>query len=210
MNIPIVYEDEWLLVVDKPAGLLVVPTPRKESRTLTSILNEDAAARGQSAGLYPCHRLDRDTSGLVIYAKGKAARKKMEDVFRGRRIKKTYFALLSGCPAAEAGRITAPVGGLSAVTDYRVIKKTADFCAAEVCPLTGRTNQIRIHFKRLGYPILGDYKFGLRREFRVKARRLCLHAWALEFAHPFSGRKIFLEAGLPPDLRSFLNKEDQQ
>ena len=83
MNIPIIYEDEWLLVADKPSGLLTVPTPKNEKRTLTSILN-----------LYPCHRLDRETSGLIIYAKDKSTQQKMMDEFRGRKVKKTYLAFV--------------------------------------------------------------------------------------------------------------------
>ena len=206
MNIPVVYEDEWFLVADKPAGLLVVPTPKKEARTLTSILNEDALLKGYSYRLSPCHRLDRDTSGLIIYAKGKAARKKMEDIFRERKIKKSYFSLVSGIPPKKESRITALVFGLSATTDYRVVKKWKDFSELEVSPLTGRTNQIRLHLKQLGCPILGDYRFALRRDFKIKAKRLCLHAKGLEFRHPFTGSRIRLEAPLPQDLRELLQR----
>ncbi|MFA4984643.1 MAG: RluA family pseudouridine synthase [Candidatus Omnitrophota bacterium] len=206
MNIPVIYEDEWFLVADKPAGLLVVPTPKRETRTLTSILNEDALLKGYSCRLYPCHRLDRDTSGLIIYAKGKAARKKMEDIFRERKIKKSYFSLVSGIPPKKESRITALVFGLSATTDYRVVKKWKDFSELEVNPLTGRTNQIRLHLKQLGCPILGDYRFALRRDFKIKAKRLCLHAKSLEFTHPFTGSRICLEAPLPQDLRGLLQR----
>ncbi|MFA5115036.1 MAG: RluA family pseudouridine synthase [Candidatus Omnitrophota bacterium] len=207
MNIPVVYEDEWLLVADKPAGLLVVPTPKKEARTLTTILNEDALLKGHSCRLYPCHRLDRDTSGLIIYAKGKAARKKMEDIFRQRKIKKSYFSLVSGAPLMKEGRITAPVFGLSAATDYRVVERKRNFSVLEVRPLTGRTNQIRLHLKRLGCPILGDYRFALRRDFKIKARRLCLHAVGLEFTHPFTGSRVCLKAPLPQDLTELLERQ---
>ena len=96
MNIPIIYEDDWLLVVNKPAGLLTVPTPRNESRTLTSILNQDAKERGLEFKLYPCHRLDRDTSGLIIYAKGPSIQKQMMDLFRQRLVSKKYIAFVHG------------------------------------------------------------------------------------------------------------------
>ncbi|MBU1090264.1 MAG: RluA family pseudouridine synthase, partial [Candidatus Omnitrophica bacterium] len=86
MNIPIIFEDDWLLVVDKPTGLLVIPTPKKEKRTLTSILNEEFKSRGAEYNLHPCHRLDRETSGLIIYAKGKSAQKKTAELFRQKKI----------------------------------------------------------------------------------------------------------------------------
>ena len=92
MNIPIVYEDDWFLVLNKPAGLLSVPTPKKESRTLTGILNQDAETRDLKYRLHPCHRLDRDTSGLIIYAKGKSIQKNMIDAFRNRVVGKKYVA----------------------------------------------------------------------------------------------------------------------
>jgi len=205
VNIPIVYEDEWLLVLDKPAGLLVVPTPKRESRTLTSILNDDAVKNNRPYRLHPCHRLDRDTSGLIIYAKGRAIEKKMLELFKNRKIHKTYLALVAGCPLKNEGRIANPIEGKSAVTSYRVIEKRKGFCVLEVKPLTGRTNQIRIHLKQLGHPVLGEDRFALRRDFKIKARRLCLHAKGLEFRHPVTARTLFLEAQLPQGLKEFLN-----
>ena len=106
MNIPIVYEDDWLLVVNKPAGLLTIPTPKKESRTLTSILNQDAVERELKYSLHPCHRLDRDTSGLIIYAKGKSIEKKMTDAFRDRLVHKKYIAFVHGKLAQPQGQIS--------------------------------------------------------------------------------------------------------
>jgi len=204
VNIPIVYEDDWLLAADKPSGLLVVPTPKKESRTLTTILNDDAACNNKPYRLFPCHRLDRETSGLIIYAKGRAVEKKMIELFKNRQIKKTYFALVAGCPSKNTGRITNPIEGKSALTNYCVREKKEGFSVLEVKPLTGRTNQIRIHLKQLGYPVLGENKYAFRRDFKVKAKRLCLHAQKLEFFHPVSAKPLCLEAGLPQDLREFL------
>jgi RluA family pseudouridine synthase len=193
VNIPIVYEDEWLLIVDKPSGLLVIPTPKNEKRTLTSIL-----------GLHPCHRLDRETSGLIIYAKGKSIQKKMMQFFKERKIKKTYIAFVAGNPFRNQGEIRTPVEGLTAITKYRVIQRKKDFSVVEVNPLTGRTNQIRIHFKSIGHPVLGETKYAFRRDFKLRAKRLCLHAWQLEFTHPVTGKSLSLEADLPyymADLR---------
>ena len=194
MNIPVIYEDAWLLVADKPSGLLVIPTPKNEKRTLTSIL-----------GLHPCHRLDRQTSGLIIYAKGKSVQKKMMDEFKQKKVKKTYIAFVQGNVSGNQGQIQNPIEGQKAITKYRVIQRIKDFTVVEVMPLTGRTNQIRIHFKQIHYPIVGETKFAFRRDFALKAKRLCLHAKALEFIHPVTKKHIHLSIDLPQDLKEFLN-----
>ena len=197
MNIPIVFEDEWLLVADKPSGLLTVPTPKNETRTLTSILN-----------LYPCHRLDRETSGLIIYAKSKATQQKIMDEFRQRKVKKTYTALLRGIPYNHQGEIKNKIEGLSAETRYKIIGKGKEFSIVEVKPLTGRTNQIRIHFKQIGHPLLGETKYAFRRDFKIKAKRLMLHAARLEFTHPVTGKQLVLTSELPKDFKDFLSKQE--
>ena len=197
MNIPIAYEDQWLLVVDKPSGLLTVPTPKNEKRTLTSILN-----------LYPCHRLDRETSGLIIYAKDKGTQQKMMDEFRNRRIKKAYLAFVRGIPQKNQGEIKNRIEGLSAQTRYKVIEKRKDFAILEINPLTGRTNQIRIHLKQIGHPILGESKFAFRRDFTIKAKRLMLQAAGLEFKHPVTGSQLCLRLDLPDDLKKFLESHE--
>jgi len=206
MNIPIVYEDNWLLVLNKPTGLLTIPTPKKELRTLTSILNDDLKKRGLSYRLYPCHRLDRETSGLIIYAKGKSLQKKMTDVFREKKVKKVYLAFVQGRLPYDKGDMRYPIEGKSALTKYAVVEKRNGFSVVEITPLTGRTNQIRIHFKQIGHPLLGETKFAFRRDFKLKAKRLCLHAKKLEFIHPVTNKTISLVTQLPPDLKDFLNK----
>ena len=206
MNIPIVYEDEWLLVLNKPSGLLTIPTPKKESRTLSSILNDDLKRRGLSYRLYPCHRLDRETSGLIVYAKGKSMQKKMMEEFWRKSIKKTYIAFIQGRLSKDEGDIHYPIEGRSAITKYRIIEKRRDFSIVEIMPLTGRTNQIRLHLKQIGYPLVGETKFSFRRDFKLKAKRLCLHAKMLEFVHPVTKKVMSLVASLPPDMEDFLNK----
>jgi len=206
MDIPIVYEDDWLLVLNKPAGLLTIPTPKKELRTLTSILNEDLKKRGLSYRLYPCHRLDRETSGLIVYAKGKSIQRKMMEEFWCRNIKKTYIAFAQGRLLKDEGKINYPIEGRSAITEYIILEKRMDFSIVEIMPLTGRTNQIRIHFKQIGHPLVGETKFAFRRDFKLKAKRLCLHAKMLEFIHPLTKKVISLVAPLPPDMEGFLNK----
>ena len=205
-NIPIVYEDDWLLVVNKPSGLLTIPTPKKESRTLTSILNDDLKEKGLVTRVHPCHRLDRETSGLIIYALGKATQRKMMELFKLKKIKKSYIAFVQGNLSNPAGQIKSPIEGKLAVTSYKVIEKRKEFAIVEAAPLTGRTNQIRIHFESIGHPIMGETKYAFRRDFSVKAKRLCLHAEVLDFVHPVTGEHLKLKAALPQDLNNFLTK----
>ncbi|MFA5310720.1 MAG: RluA family pseudouridine synthase [Candidatus Omnitrophota bacterium] len=195
MNIPIVYEDDCLLVVDKPSGLLTVPTPKNEQRTLTSIL-----------GLYPCHRLDRNTSGLIIYAKTKALQQKMADEFKKRKVNKVYVAFISGLPLKAEGIIENKIEGMFAKTQYRVVERRNGFTVVQARPFTGRTNQIRIHFKSIGHPILGEDKFAFRKDFKIKAKRLMLHAGRLEFKHPLSDKAIVIDSEMPQAMKNFLKE----
>ncbi|MDD4900279.1 MAG: RluA family pseudouridine synthase [Candidatus Omnitrophica bacterium] len=194
MNIPIVYEDNWLLIADKPAGLLVIPTPKKEKRTLTSILN-----------LHPCHRLDRETSGLIIYAKTKSVQKQMMELFSRRLVKKHYLGFVQGKLRQRSGEIRIAVEGKPAQTRYEVLEERNDFSIVKVFPLTGRKNQIRIHFKSIGHPLVGESRFAFRKDFALKAKRACLHAAYLEFLHPVTRKMLKVEAKLALDMQQFLN-----
>ncbi|MBM3255460.1 MAG: RluA family pseudouridine synthase [Candidatus Omnitrophica bacterium] len=206
MNLAVLYEDEWLAAIDKPAGLLTIPTPKKESRTLTSILNDDLKQKGLAYRLRPCHRLDRDTSGVIIYAKGKSSQKKMMELFRLRKIKKTYLAFAQGVLSNNQGQVDSPIEGGPSLTRYIVIEKRKDFSIIEVMPVSGRTNQIRIHLKAIGHPLVGETKYAFRRDFKLKAKRLCLHAKELSFTHPMTNQHLHLVSELPADLRDFLEK----
>ncbi len=208
MNIPIVYEDDWLLIVNKPAGLLSVPTPKGGERTLTGILNQDALEKGAQYRLYPCHRLDRQTSGLVIYAKARDVENKMAEAFRARSIKKKYIAFVHGKPERRQGEICFPIEGKQAVTKYRVAGEKTDYSVVEVWPVTGRTNQIRIHFKRIGHPLVGEDKFAFRKDFGLRFKRLCLEASELCFRHPCTGKNLDISIGLSGDLKDFLSSHD--
>lgn len=187
-----------------------MPTPKKESRTLTSIVNEDLKKRGLAYHAYPCHRLDRETSGVIIYAKGKSTQKKMAGEFRRKRIKKTYLAFVQGELPRGQGQIRYPIEGRQAITKYKVVEKRNGFSVVEIMPLTGRTNQIRIHFKQIGHPLIGETKFAFRRDFALKAKRLCLHAEYLEFIHPITKKPVYLMTDLPQDFREFLEKRAAQ
>jgi 23S rRNA pseudouridine1911/1915/1917 synthase len=205
MNIPVAYEDDWLIILNKPAGLLTIPSPHHESRTLTSIVNEHLRERHLSCRAYPCHRLDRETSGLIIYAKGKSTQKKMMDLFKQRRVQKSYLAFIQGSLPLKKGDITTPIERMKAHTRYRVIGEGKGFSVVEVYPVTGRTNQIRIHFKSLGHPLVGETKYAFRKDFALRAKRACLHAQKLSFVHPQTGETISLGSEVPLDMRAFLD-----
>jgi 23S rRNA pseudouridine1911/1915/1917 synthase len=206
VNIPILYEDQWLLIVDKPAGLLTVPTPQGERRTLTSILNDDAVQRREGYRLYPCHRLDRETSGVIIYAKGAQARDKMADAFRKRAVEKEYTAFAHGRVFPGEGTVRVPIDGEQALTAYRVVDAGDAFSVVDIQPRTGRTNQIRIHFKHIGHPLVGESRFAFRKDFALKAKRAFLHARSVSFSHPCTGEVLNVSADLPADMRQFLEK----
>jgi len=206
MNLKVLYEDDFILAVDKPAGLLTIPTPKAESRTLTSILNDDLKLRGLSYRLHPCHRLDRDTSGVILYAKGKSVQQKVMELFKERKVKKVYVAFVQGELHSPRGKINSSIEGSSALSEYIVIEKKKDFSIIEVMPFTGRKNQIRIHLKSIGHPLVGEDKFAFRKDFKLRHKRPCLHARSLEFPHPLTGKTIRVESPLAADLQAFLEK----
>jgi len=206
----IVYEDEWLIVVDKPAGTLVIPTPKKETDTLTNLLNRDLDSRGITANTYPCHRLDRDTSGLIIYAKGKKAQRLMMDEFKKRFVKKRYIAFVRGIIRKDFDTINGRIYNRnknreeSAITRYKVLKRRGGFTILEAEPVTGRTNQIRIHFAAIGHPLLGERVYAFRRDFNIKFKRTALHAKEIEFTHPVTKARLYFSSPLPEDMSELL------
>ncbi|MEI8175357.1 MAG: RNA pseudouridine synthase [Candidatus Omnitrophota bacterium] len=203
--VPVIYEDEWLVIVDKPSGLLVIPTPKNERHTLTNMLNEQLQKDGVTYRLHPCHRLDRDTSGLVIYAKGKAMQQKMMEEFKEHRIYKQYLAIVQGRVARPKGQISLPIDGRESQTKYQVLEQKREYAVVEVLPVTGRKNQIRLHFAHIGNPILGDTRFVFRRNFTVKSKRLCLHAQSLQFLHPMTQRQVSVESRVPDRMQEFMD-----
>ncbi|MFA5147287.1 MAG: RluA family pseudouridine synthase [Candidatus Omnitrophota bacterium] len=211
----IIYEDQYLIVVNKPSGLLVIPTPNKEPVTLTSLLNEDLDRRGIEANAYPCHRIDRGTSGLVIYAKGKKAQQLMMEEFRSHSVRKRYIAFVQGVLRKNLDTIKSFIYNRNkrrvepAVTAYRVIERRKAFTVVEVEPVTGRTNQIRIHFKGLGHPLVGEDVYAFRRDFKLRFKRLALHAASLEFTHPVTKENLSLSAPLWEEMNDFLEKNKE-
>jgi len=222
--IRVVYEDDDLLVVDKPAGMVVHPSAGHPTGTLVHALLGRAASRKESLGSIAgvgrpgiVHRLDRDTSGLLVVAKTDAAQAALMRQFGEREVDKEYVALVRGEAPAARGRIEAPVGrdprdrqrmavvarGRSAVTDYEVIGSRGGYTLLRLQPQTGRTHQLRAHLAYLRLPIAGDLRYSggvgpgeLRRQF--------LHAARLAFARPSDGARLEAWSELPPDLAACL------
>jgi len=206
----IIYEDKSLVVVDKPSGMLVIPTPKQEKNTLNHLLNKDLDSRGIEANAHPCHRIDRDTSGLIIYAKGKSVQKLMMDQFKSRKVSKKYIAVARGAVKKSFDTISSSIynrnkrRGEEALTRYKVVSRNRDFSVLEVEPVTGRTNQIRIHLAGIGHPILGERIYAFRRDFKIAFKRVALHAARIEFTHPVTGAKMVFESPLPSDMENLI------
>ncbi|MCC6617567.1 MAG: RluA family pseudouridine synthase [Chloroflexi bacterium] len=225
-NVPlrVAYEDATMLIVDKPAGLVVHPSAGHAGDTLVNALLGRAIERGERLGSISgvdrpgiVHRLDKDTSGLIAVAKTDAAQASLMRQFGDRTIGKTYLALVRGTPVADRGRIEAPIGrdprdrqrmavvgdGRAATSEYERIAAHGGYALLAVRPLTGRTHQIRAHLAHIGLPIAGDLRYGggegpggLRRQF--------LHAARLELARPVDGARLRAWSELPADLAASL------
>ena len=209
--VPLIFEDEHLLVVDKPAGLVVHPGAGNRSGTLVNALLD----RGISGGEDPerpgvVHRLDRDTSGLMVLTKSKEAYAGLVAALSERRVRRIYRALVVGEGLPHAGTVDSPVGrdpanptlmaagvGRSAVTHFEVMQEAAGHAMLRVRLETGRTHQIRVHLSAIGHPVYADPLYGET----VPGRRLWLHAERLAFIHPATGEELKFEAPIPEDLR---------
>lgn len=200
----ILYEDDHVIAVDKPAGMLVIPTPKGETNTLTGLLNRELDSRGVAENAHPCHRIDRETSGLILYAKGKKAQQLMMEEFRHHRVRKSYLAFVHGRLGRKSGIIDRPVENKKSATRYKVIEERKDFSVVEVEPVTGRTNQIRIHFKAIGHPIVGERRFAFAKDFKLKFRRAALHSHKIGFDHPVTKEPLAFTAPVPEDMTKFL------
>jgi 23S rRNA pseudouridine1911/1915/1917 synthase len=207
----VVFEDDFLVVVDKPAGLVVHPGAGNPSGTLANAL----LGRGIAGGEDPArpgivHRLDRDTSGLMVVAKGEQAYSKLVEMMAGRRVRRGYRAVVVGEGLPETGTVDSPVGrdpdnptlmtagvGRPAVTHFEVLREVAAHSMLGVRLETGRTHQIRVHLAAISHPVYADPLYGTP----VSGRRLWLHAENLAFVHPLTGEDLRFESPIPEDLR---------
>src|SRR5438445_3097128 len=218
---PIVFEDAALLVIDKPAGVAV----HGGSGVSYGVIESLRAARPQAKLLELAHRLDRDTSGLLIVAKKRSALVELHRLMREAAVEKVYVAVVKGAvkkpleileplhkyvSATGERRVSVGAGGRQAVTRVKPLKANDHYSVLEVRLLTGRTHQIRVHLAHAGHPILGDDKYGdfplNRAVAKLGVRRLFLHARRLGFAHPVTGEGISLESKLPEDMQEFIDK----
>ncbi len=220
LPLSIVYEDEHLIVVDKPAGMPVHPGPGHSRHTLVNALLAhcpDLPGIGgvQRPGIV--HRLDKDTSGLLVAAKDDRTHAGLSAQLKSREVKKTYLALVQGRVTPVEAVIDAPIGrdpnnrrrmmvirgGREARTAYRVQAEYDGYTLLEVSPVTGRTHQIRVHLASIGHPVAGDPVYG---KPTPGIPRLFLHAWRLAFRHPIDGRELSFEAPLAEDLAAGLDR----
>ena len=220
--IEIIYEDNDIIVVNKPKGMVVHPANGNPDGTLVNAIMAKCknSLSGIGGEIRPgiVHRIDKDTSGLLIIAKNDTAHVNMSEQIKNHEVKKTYIALVRGVIKENEATIDMPIGrstsdrkkmavnrnGKNAVTHIKVIKRYEKYTLVEVNIETGRTHQIRVHLSHIGYPIIGDYTYSNgKNEFGVEGQ--CLHAKSLEFKHPITGKKMKLEAPLPQYFQEILN-----
>jgi 23S rRNA pseudouridine1911/1915/1917 synthase len=229
LSLPRLYEDEHVLIVDKPAGLLSVPTSPEaadeEDTALARVTEYMHHLRPAQPFVGTVHRIDRGTSGAVAFALDARARSALRALFRAHRIERVYLALVEGAPTAQAGMIDAPIhdryasgrrrvarpdeASKPAVTRWRVLETMAGATLLEIQLETGRQHQIRIHLSHAGLPILGDETYrpdDTRRRVRLAVRRPMLHARVLAFDHPLTGTRVRAESPLPQDFQRVLRQ----
>ena len=214
----VLYEDDDLLVVDKPAGLTVHPAPGHPNHTLVNAILPHfphLAEFGDSLRPGIVHRLDKDTSGVMLVAKNSVVQADLANQFKAHSVAKTYLVLVKGHLAPEDGVIEAPIGrdprnrkrmavaaeGKEARTEYHVVEYVGDYTLLEVRPQTGRTHQIRVHLSAIGYPVAGDATYGAK---SAPLPRQFIHASRLSFKLPSTGENVEFTSELPPDLEQAL------
>jgi 23S rRNA pseudouridine1911/1915/1917 synthase len=219
MDLRVAWEDEHLVVVDKPAGVVVHPGTGHESGTLVHGLLALDAAGGDEERPGIVHRLDRDTSGLLVVARSEEAHSRLQELIRRREVERRYLALVRGAPRSRTGRIEAPIGRdrtertrhsldtptpRDAVTFFEVVELLSEHTLLDVRLETGRTHQIRVHLEAIDLPVAGDPVYGVAGDLELE--RQFLHAARLSFAHPFTGERLALESPLPDDLEAALER----
>ena len=219
MNLRIAWEDEHLLVVDKPAGVVVHPGAGHDTGTLVHGLLALDAAGGDDDRPGIVHRLDRDTSGLLVVARSDTAHERLQESIRRREVERRYLALVKGSPRSRSGRIEAPIGRdridrtrhsldtptpRDAVTLFEVVELLSPRALLEVTLETGRTHQIRVHLEAIELPISGDPVYGVSGDLELE--RQFLHAGRLAFDHPITSERIDVESPLPEDLAAALER----
>jgi len=223
LPLDVIYVDDHMIVVNKSSGMVVHPSARQRSRTLVNALLfhfPEVAKVGPEDKPGIVHRLDKETSGVILAARTPHSYLDLQKQFKARKVGKFYLGLVWGKVLHAEGEISWPIGRhvkhggrmsiksrkpRAAETHFRVKKRFRDQTLLEIRPVTGRTHQIRVHLSASGYPILGDPRYG-RRKSKLKCPRLFLHAYQISVNHPHSGERVQFTAPLPGDLSSFLAK----
>jgi 23S rRNA pseudouridine1911/1915/1917 synthase len=213
-GLKIIHLDDSVVVVDKPTGLLSMGSEREKERTAHRLLNEHLKRlmRSRLQQAFIVHRLDRDTSGLMVFARNQSAQAVLQQNWK--KVAKRYLAVVEGAPANGQGTLTDQLvesnsfmvhrvdrGGELAITHYRVLRRHGDKSLLELTLETGRKNQVRVQLAALGHPIIGDRKYGASTD---PARRLALHSCELKFRHPVSGASMEFHSGLPDQLKQLI------
>lgn len=221
-NLPldILYEDDDLIVINKKPGLVVHPgAGNREGTLVNALVYHCGGLSGIGGVLRPgiVHRLDKDTSGIIVAAKTDPAHRALSEQFKSRGVKKTYIALVKGIVQLDNGIIEAPIGrhprdrkrmgvtyleSRDAVTRYKVLKRFKDFSMLEISLGTGRTHQIRVHMAHIGHPLVGDKTYGTPKGIERQA----LHAKALSFIHPATGKVMEFTTNIPEDMQAVVNR----
>ena len=210
--VEVLYEDSAIIILSKPAGMMVHPAGQTASGTLANYLAGYFSQKGQIIRIRPLHRLDRDTSGCVLFAKSAAVQQALEKQLENGKMHRVYQALVEGKLEESCGTLDYPIGrvrqrpnrrqvmenGQRAVTHYSVMEQRGEYSLLEVRLETGRTHQIRVHFAYIGHPVLGDRMYGRRSPL---INRQALHASGLELIHPETGKTNKVEAPLPEDMK---------
>jgi len=212
-RVRVLYRDDHVLVVSKPAGLLSVPAAGGRERSLPEVLELEGLRA------LPVHRLDREVSGATLLALDEETRAGLETAFRERTIQKTYWALAQGRVRPAQGVFRFPIleqgsfarvsaRGKEATTRYRTLRGLRTTTEVEIDLVTGRMNQIRVHFAHAGFPLVGERKYARGKDspVRFRSRRVALHAWRLGFPHPRTGKRVEVEAPLPDDLTALVER----
>lgn len=208
-GISIIHEDKDLIVIDKHAGILSVSRNDKDKITAFKLLTRHMKSRNKDNKVFVVHRLDRDTSGLMIFAKSKEVQSKLQSNLKDVISERTYLAVVEGIPEEPRGTITSylheskalivyssqnPEHGQKAITHYEVLKSANGFSMLKVNPGSGRKNQIRVHLQDIGHPVIGDKKYGSKIN---PIRRLGLHSWVLAFKHPRTHEQLRFKTAIP-------------
>lgn len=214
-NLTVLYEDEHILIVDKPAGMLIHPSRSRNSGTLANLVAGHYRKTGQRSAFHPVTRLDRDTYGIVLLAKNAH----IHSLLQSAPVDKVYHALVFGGPDADQGTIDAPIArrplpsllrfispdGKPSVTEYRVLERSTELCKLELSPITGRTHQLRLHCCHMDFPILGDPQYNTpastaySARFGLTSQLLC--AKRLTFSHPITGEPLCIESAMDTSIK---------